>query len=144
MLWVVAIVVIVARFLFAVSRNGSDKDTQAARAVADRYIAFVKSCNLDSAKQLRKYGISDKDEVSILCAKGCKSLNFTYSKIYEKLKTEVVPGDPEQAPIKSAAFQYKMTCGDEQKPYMMGMEYNNEAKKWQVFLDTSIGNPAAL
>lgn len=134
-----------AGFLFAVNRNGvSDKDTQVAREVADQYLGFVQSCNLDSAKELRKYGSSDKDEVSMLCAKGCMPFNFTYSKIYEKLNTEVVPGDPEQVPIKSVTFQYQMTCGGEQKPYMMGMVYNYEAQKWQVFLDTSNGNPAGL
>lgn len=142
---VIVVVAVVAGFLFTVNRNvGGDKETQAARKVANQYLAYVQACNLDSAKQLRKYGISDKDEVSLLCAKKCKPFNFNYVKIYEPMKTEVVPGDPEQKPIKSVTFQYQMTCGSERKPYMMGMEYNAEEQRWQVFLDTSIGNPSAL
>ena len=142
---VIVAVGVVAGAIFMASRNsGSDKETQAAKNVAAQYLTYVQTCNLEGAKQLRKYGISDKDEVSLLCAKGCKPFSFEYVKIYEPLKIEVVPGDPEQKPIQSITFQYQMNCGGEVKPYMMGMEYNTDEQKWQVFLDTSIGDPSAL
>jgi type II secretory pathway pseudopilin PulG len=145
LLIVIIIVGIVGGALFtANSDSGSAKETQASKEVANQYLTYVRACNLEGAKQLRKYGISDKDEVSLLCNKGCKPFSFDYVKIYEPLKTEVVPGDPEQEPIKSITFQYQMTCGSEKKPYMMGMEYSSEEQKWQVFLDTSIGDPSAL
>lgn len=142
---IVVAVAFASGLVFMASRiEGSDKETSAARMVADQYLAYVQTCNLDKAKPLRRYGISDKDEVAMLCAQGCKPFNFTYDKIYEKMKTEVAPGDPEQKSIKSVTFEYQLTCGSEHKPYMMGMEYNSEEQKWQVFLDASIGNPEAL
>lgn len=135
----------VTGLLFALKSNeGHANETSAARKVADEYLVSVQACSLDKAKQLRKYGISDRDEVTLLCAKGCKPFNFTYVKVSEKLKTEVIPGDPEQEPLKSVTFQYQMTCGTEHKPYMMGMDYNYEENKWQVFLDSSIGDPSSL
>jgi hypothetical protein len=144
-LLVIVAVLAVAGYIFTANSNSrNDKETLAAKEVANQYLTYVRACNIESAKQLRKYEISDKDEVSLLCKKGCKPFSFDYIKIYEPLKTEVVPGDPEQKPIKSITFQYQMTCGSEKKPYMMGMEYNAEEQKWQVLLDTSIGNPAAL